>query len=225
MRKIYYAILFLCVNISIIFAQTDADYERYLHLRQQEIESRDNLGFWTVSLSGGGTLYQGESDGESAINDMITPFGRLAVTRWIDAVWGIRMQIDGGLQKNSAIQIREPDSNGEFYFADGGLEVITNLMNWGAYKRSNRPVSVYLYGGVGMAWTPSRDTRSSQISPLVMAGGQFNVRMTDSWSVYVELDATIVKDNFNSYTGGRKYEGYVGGVIGLTYRFSSYKIR
>lgn len=219
MRKIYYAILLLCANVYILFAQTDADYERYLSLREQSTKIQDNRGFWTLALSGGGTLYQGESDGGGAIKELVTPYGKLVVARWFNAVWGMRLQLDGGVQKNTIIQMREPDSNGEFVFVDGYLELVTNIMNWGATKRSNRPVSVYLYGGAGMAWTPSRESFPAQTSPAVMLGGQLNVRLSDIWSVNLELDATLVKDNFNSHTGGRSFEGYAGATVGLVYRF------
>lgn len=219
-------ILFYCIVLwgSCLFslsAQTAEDYQRYLELRQQAVEISDNRGYWTVGLSGGATLYQGESDGGVPKKKQITPYGKLAVACWFSSVWGMRLQFDGGLQKNSAIQIREPDSTGKFYFADGYLELITDVMNWGMYKRSNRPVSILLYGGGGVAWTPSRTTTPSQISPAMLIGGQINVRLTNAWSVGVELDGTIVKDNFNSHTGGRKYEGYTGITAGLVYRIQS----
>lgn len=61
-------ILFYCIVLwgSCLFslsAQTAEDYQRYLELRQQAVEISDNRGYWTVGLSGGATLYQGESDG------------------------------------------------------------------------------------------------------------------------------------------------------------------
>lgn len=221
MKILYYCIVLLGNCLFSLSAQTAEDYRRYLELRQQELKISDNRGYWTVALSGGATLYQGESDGDVAIKELITPYGKLAVARWFSSVWGMRLQFDGGVQKNNAIKMREPDSTGNFYFADGYLGVITDVMNWGTYKRSNRPVSVLLYGGGGVAWTPSSQTKPSQISPGMLIGGQVNIRLTDTWSIAVELDGTIVKDNFNSHTGGRKYEGYTGVTAGLVYRIRS----
>ncbi len=221
MKILFYSIVLWGSCFFSLSAQTAEDYQRYLELRQQEVKISDNRGYWTVALSGGATLYQGESDGDVPKKKQITPYGKLAVARWFSSVWGMRLQFDGGLQKNSAIQMREPDSTGKFYFADGYLELITDVMNWGMYKRSNWPVSVLLYGGGGVAWTPSRTTKPSQISPAMLVGGQVNVRLTDTWSVGIELDGTIVKDNFNSHTGGRKYEGYTGITAGLVYRIQS----
>lgn len=218
MKAIYYCIIFFSLGVVSLSAQTPQDFQRYLDLRQQDVKICDNRAYWTVALSGGATLYQGESVRDVTKKELITPYGKLAVARWFSSVWGIRLQFDGGLQKNNAIKKREPDSTGKFYFADGYLGVITDVMNWGTYKRSNRPVSILLYGGGGVAWTPSRKPRPSQISPAILIGGQVNIRLTDTWSIGVELDGTIVKDNFNSYTGGRKYEGYIGVTAGLVYR-------
>lgn len=220
-KAVYYCIVFFSLGMISLSAQTSPDFQRYLDLRQQEVKISDNRGYWAVALSGGATLYQGESDGDVTIKELITPYGKLAVARWFSSVWGVRLQFDGGIQKNNAIKMREPDSNSKFYFADGYLGVITDVMNWGTYKRSNRPVSVLLYGGGGVAWTPSRKTKPSQISPAMLIGGQVNIRLTNIWSVGVDLDGTIVKDNFNSHTGGRKYEGYTGITVGLVYRIQS----
>lgn len=219
MKKMYFVILLMCVNVCVVFAQTDNDYERYLHIQQQQIRNEENRAYWTIALMGGPVLYQGECDGDVARKDLITAYGKLVVTRWFSSVWGIRAQLDGGILKNNAIWVREPDANGKFSFGDGYLELVTNVMNWGTNKRSNRPFAIYLYGGGGMAWTPSRKTVPSQVSPAALVGGELNVRITDFWSIALELDATIVKDNFNSHSGGRKYEGYTGITAGVVYRF------
>lgn len=225
MRGIYYFIILFGVNILSVSAQTEQDYLRYVNLRERSLQTGDNQCYWTVSLSGGGTLYQGEWDGKMNKLDFITPYGKLSVARWFSSVWGIRVQVDGGLQKNGAVKVREEESNGEFYFVDGYIGVITNIMNWGTYKRANRPLSICLYLEGGTAWTPSRKEVPAQISPAMLLGAQMNVRLTDYWSLALEIDGTIVKDNFNSYTGGRKFEGYAGATLGLVYRFSGKVIR
>lgn len=216
-NKLSLVILFLtCLSA---WGQSDAQFEQYLSLREKYRQIGDNKGYWTISLSGGISLYQGESDGIASKTDLLTPYGKLAVTRWFSSVWGIRWEAGGGTQKNSHVMMKEPDTKGKFYFADSYLMLITNLMNWGAYKRSNRPVGIYLFLGGGGAWTPARDRMPQEFSPAVIGGGDLNIRMTDNWSFTLGGEVTIVKDNFNGYTGGRKYEGYAGVTAGLAYRF------
>ena len=210
-----------CLNVFSVLAQVEQNSFKSINSEEEVTQVEGNNGsYWTVSLSGGATLYQGEWDRDMKKADFITPYGKLSVARWFSSVWGIRMQMDGGVFKNGAVKIWEPDSNGKFNFVDGYLEFITNVMNWGESKDSNRPVSVYLYGGGGVAWTPARNDLSAKVSPGMILGGQVNFRLTDFWSIALEVDGTIVKDKFNSHTGGRKYEGTVGVTAGLVYRFS-----
>lgn len=205
------------------WGQSDAQFEQYLSLQEKSRQTSNNSGYWAVSLSGGISLYQGESDGEVSKKDLFTPYGKLVVARWFSSVWGIRWQASGGTQKNSHVMMKEPDTNGKFYFADTYLTFVTNLMNWGTYKSSHRPIGLYLYLGGGGAWTPERDGKSQEFSPAALLGGNLNIRMTDYWSLTLGLEGTIVKDNFNGYTGGRKYEGYAGVTAGMTYRFPDKK--
>lgn len=216
-NKLSLVILFL-TGLS-AWGQSYAQFEQYLSLREKSRQTGDNRGAWTVSLSGGVSLYQGESDGETSKTDLLTPYGKLTVARWFSSIWGIRCQVGGGTQKNNHVKMNEPDTHGKFYFADSYLTLITNLMNWGTYKRSNRPVGIYLFLGGGGAWTPARDLKSQEFSPAAILGGDLNIRMTDYWSLTLGIEGTLVKDHFNGYTGGRKYEGYAGVTAGLTYRF------
>lgn len=220
MKALSCFMLLFCLNVVSVFAQVEQESSGNTNPDIQVLQTGDNSSYWTVSLSGGTTLYQGEWDGDMKKADFITPYGKLSVARWFSSVWGLRMQLDGGVFKNGAVKVKEVDSDGKFYFADGYVEFITNVMNWRAEKNSNRPVSVFLYTGVGGAWTPSRNEFSAKISPAMILGGQVNFRLTDFWSVALEMDGTIVRDKFNSHTGGRKLEGYMGVTAGLVYRFS-----
>lgn len=220
MKALSCFMLLFCLNVVSVFAQVEQESSGNTNPDIQVSQTGDNSSYWTVSLSGGATLYQGEWDGDMKKADFITPYSKLSVARWFSSVWGLRMQLDGGVFKNGAVKVKETDSDGKFYFADGYLEFITNVMNWGTEKSSNRPVAVFLYTGVGGAWTPSRNEFSAKFSPAMILGGQVNFRLTDFWSVALEVDGTIVRDKFNSHTGGRKFEGYMGVTAGLVYRFS-----
>lgn len=202
-------------------AQSDVYIDRYVALRESARRTMDNSGFWTVSLAGGGSAYFGENDlwFTHTLGDWVAPMGKVTVSRWFSSVWGIRFQADGGTLKNYTLVMEEDIAKGEFYYADSYLQVVTNVMNWGRTKRTQRPISICLIGGIGMAWTPSRESVPQQFSPAAVLGGQLTIRMTDFWSLGLELDGTIVKDNFNSYTGGRKYEGWATAMMGLVYRF------
>lgn len=212
-------LLLLCLTGFSAWGQSDAQFEQYLKLREKTEKKGENKGFWTVSLTGGVSLFQGEWDSDAKKVNLLTPYGKLNVARWFSSVWGLRWEASGGTQKNGLVRKNEPDTKGKFYFADSYLTVITNVMNWGTYKRANRPVGVYLFMGGGCAWTPARDNIPSQLSPAVIIGGELNFRLTDYWSLSLGAEGTIVKDHFNGYTGGRKYEGYVGATAGLVYRF------
>lgn len=220
--RFIYLLLFFSVleGIEFLSAQSDASVHRYLALRESSKHTMDNSGHWSVSLSAGGTAYFGEMDMSfSKSGDWVCPFGKVTVTRWFSSVWGLRFQVDGGQFKNYAVKEEDPSKKGLFNYVDGYLEVVTNVMNWGHDKRIQRPISIFLLGGVGMVWTPARTSVPMRISPSVILGGQLNIRMTDYWSLALEIDGTIVKDDFNSRIGERLYEGYATVSMGLVYRF------
>lgn len=202
-------------------AQSEASVNRYLAMRESAQRTVDNSGYWSVSLSGGGAAYFGEFDMalNKGVGDWVAPMGKVTVARWFSSVWGVRFQADGGVFKSQMMEMEDLSAKGQFYYADGYLQVITNVMNWGRVKRTQRPVSILLVGGVGMAWTPSRKLAPTQFTPAALLGGQLNIRMTDFWSLALEADGTFVKDSFNSRTGGRKYEGWATATIGLVYKF------
>lgn len=221
--NLFYGVILLGLfaGSSPLLAQSEESVNRYLALRESSRRTLDNSGHWSVTLSGGGSAYFGEYDMTFTKNfgDWVAPIGKIAVSRWFSSAWGVRFQADGGIFKNYRVEMEESSTQGEFYYADGYLQVITNVMNWGHIKRTQRPVSILLVGGLGMAWTPSREFVPAQFTPAALLGGQLNIRMTDFWSLALEIDGTIVKDNFNSHTGGRKYEGWATATIGLAYRF------
>lgn len=213
--------ILFCLNSISLLAQTEQEYHQYLSLQEQNMKLKNNQSYWTVSALGGMSLYQGEWDRGRKKVDLLTPYGKLNVARWFSSVWGLRLQLDGGVQKNSAVGMEGAGSSDKFYFVDSYLEAITDVMNWGRTKRLDRPVSVYLYIGAGGAWTPARTAKKAQLSPAAVLGGQINFRLDDFWSIALEVDGTIVKDNFNSHLGGRLYEGYMGASVGLVYRFKN----
>ncbi|WP_159063582.1 hypothetical protein [Parabacteroides bouchesdurhonensis] len=220
-KNVFFFILFFLCPVCLLHAQSEESIHKYVSLRKQTSYVRDNKGSWTVSLAGGTNVYFGENDLSSGTSPdkRLSPYGKLTVSCWLSSVWGFRAQIDGGYFKNQAVREEDDRNKGEFYFMDGYLQVITNIMNWGTYKRTNRPVSVYIYAGGGMIWTPDRKHAPAQYSPAAVLGGQLNVRINDYWSIYLECDGSIIKDNFNNHTGERTYEGAAGLALGLTYRF------
>lgn len=220
MKTLCCLMFLFCLSTLSVLAQVEQAPPGNTSMNEQGTLAENKERYWTVSLSGGATLYQAEWDRDMKKVDYITPYGKLSVARWFSPVWGLRLQLDGGKFKNGAVKLREGGSGGKFYFADGYVEFITNVLNWGKEKNSNRPVSAYLYTGIGGAWTPARNDYSAQFSPAFILGGQINFRLNDIWSVAVEWDGTIVKDKFNSHLGGRKCEGYMGVTAGLVYRFS-----
>ena len=220
-RLICYVICMLCLCGMKGKAQSDDSVERYSELYQKENAIRNNRGCWTFSLSGGITSYFGEGDrfsNRSMKNRLSAPYGKISAAKWFDSVVGLRLQLDGGQLDNQYIREHEPETNGRMYFQDAYVQVITNVLNWRKEKRAQRPVSLLLYGGPGVAWTPARDRVPQQWSFAGLLGLGLHIRLNDNWGISVEMDGTIVKDNFNNRVGDARYEGYWGGTAGLTYR-------
>lgn len=212
--------VFLLVTSS-LHAQTEQEYLDYLSLKDSTERKVEHRSFWTVSVLGGAMVYRGEKDRlyKKNLTNWISAFGKASCSYWFSPVWGLRMQAGGGSQKNYAVEEEDPSTHGRFTYLDAHIGVITNVLNWGYRKRSHRPVSLCAFAGVGGAYALERKMMPAQLTPTLVLGGQFNVRLTDFWSIGLEVDGTVVGDNFNGHTGGRPYEGFARMSLGLVYRF------
>ena len=222
--KILAVLMFLIIGLFFVsnnvFSQSEEAFEKYLILRNNHIRKMSNSGFWSISLSGGAVTYHGENNQpfRGNISKWLSPYGKLTVSRWINSVWGVRLQVNGGYMKNEYTRIKNPESEGQMYFVDSYIGVVTNVMNWGSYKRLQRPVSLYLYGEGGMAWTPARHSIPEQWAPAALIGARLNIRLTDHWSVLFDIDRTFIDDKFNGSSDNHKCEGYTAVASGLSYR-------
>ena len=86
MKALSCFMLLFCLNVVSVFAQVEQESSGNTNPDIQVSQTGDNSSYWTVSLSGGATLYQGEWDGDMKKADFITPYGKLSVARWFSSV-------------------------------------------------------------------------------------------------------------------------------------------
>ena len=218
-------LLLFCVCVFVQAQETQPE-KQYVKIRQEALNNWDNWAYWTISVSGGGNVYFGEFDKADGTHlERFSPLGRAAVTRWFSSVWGLRGQLEGGTFCNSAQIVMLGQDDKIFSYGTASMFAVTNIMNWGRRKRSNRPVSVYLYGGIGAAIAFERESYPTKLSPTVILGAELNVRISDFWSLSLDANGVLLKDDFNSVSGGIWMEGYISASLGLAYRFFAYPVR
>ena len=64
MKALSCFMLLFCLNVVSVFAQVEQESSGNTNPDIQVSQTGDNSSYWTVSLSGGATLYQGEWDGD-----------------------------------------------------------------------------------------------------------------------------------------------------------------
>lgn len=209
---------------------------------------------WFISLGGGVNFLSAE--GNRLYNNAfqrLRPTADISVGRWFTPALALRFQAGAGQLSGhyygtrvNNIYDRFPNSNdhftgglqplpGEewverkFTYLDFQFNLMTDILQWGSPK--SRQVGLYLYAGPGFAHAFDSQNLGANNSFAFKGGLQLDVRIGNRWSLYADLQGTVVDETFDGMVGGydgdknRTVEGYLGFTAGVTYRFGGRKFK
>ena len=167
---------------------------------------------WFMSLAGGTNMYFGSGSKDQDFVDALGWQGQLAVGKWNSPKWGARLAINVGQHEHyNASSNYTTDS-----FVHPHLDLMWNVTNAAAGYDANRVYNFIPYVGVGYIYgmdkdfkkvNPDGDLFKYQNQSLTWNLGLINdFRLSNNFSIFVELAATVLDGSF-----GRQYSGIPAG--------------
>ena len=167
---------------------------------------------WFMSLAGGTNMYFGSGSKDQDFVDALGWQGQLAVGKWNSPKWGARLAINVGQHEHyNASSNYTTDS-----FVHPHLDLMWNVTNAAAGYDANRVYNFIPYVGVGYIYgmdkdfkkvNPDGDLFKHQNQSLTWNLGLINdFRLSNNFSIFVELAATVLDGSF-----GRQYSGIPAG--------------
>ncbi|HTN68864.1 MAG TPA: OmpA family protein [Dysgonamonadaceae bacterium] len=163
---------------------------------------------WFMSLAGGTNMYFGSGSKDADFMDALGWQGQLAVGRWNSPKWGARLAINVGQHEHYMAN----DNYTTDSFVHPHLDLMWNVTNAAVGYRADRVYNFIPYIGVGYIYgmdedfkkvDPDGDLFKHQNQSLTWNLGIINdFRLSNSFSIFVELAATTLQGSY-----GRKYSG------------------
>ncbi|MBL1407262.1 OmpA family protein [Sphingobacterium faecale] len=182
---------------------------------------------WFMGASGGGEIYFGDHNKQMKVSERIGPVFSLYGGKWFTPGFGARIlgyygQVKGVTQNHSY-------STGEVYDASKWLEkqkfsyyqfrgdVMFDLMNLIGGYREERVYALVPYVGLGFSGITDEPKRTE----VTGTGGFLNrFRLGKAVDLTFEVQGTLFDDAFDGELGGRKKEGAMAALLGISYKFN-----
>ncbi|MGJ1421548.1 OmpA family protein [Sphingobacterium spiritivorum] len=181
---------------------------------------------WFLGAGAGTQVYFGDHNKQASLSENLTPHFGLHLGKWFSPGLGLRAGAEGyqikGLTQNGS------HSTGEVFDASRWLEkkkfnyyhiygdVLFNLSNICSGYNPQRFYTISPY--IGLGWMVTNDApKQREVSANL---GLYNAfRLADALDLTLDIRGSMVNDRFDGEVGGRKEEGSLSALIGLTYKF------
>lgn len=170
---------------------------------------------WFISANFGANALFAEGSTDAKFKNTLTFMPVLAVGKWFNPWWGVRLQGGGGslhgFQNNAENMIH-------MHYAYAHADFMLGLINFFAKYKENRRFDLVPYLGIGGM------TRKKDQSFTINAGLQARYAISERFDVNIELQGMILDDDL-VVKGGFPNDGIGGLTAGITYRFKNRKFR
>lgn len=170
---------------------------------------------WFVSANFGANALFAENWKDAKFKNTITFMPTLAVGKWFNPWWGIRLQGGGGSLHGftpgaeSMIHMRYAHLHADF---------MLGLINFFGKYKPDRRFDIVPFAGIGGM------TRRHDQSFIIDAGIQFRYAISKRFDINIEYQGMILDDDLVNI-GGFPNDGISGVTAGFTYRFKNREFR
>lgn len=176
---------------------------------------------WFMSLAGGTNMYFGRGSKDASFVDALGWQGQLAVGRWNSPKWGARLAINVGQHEH----YMTADNYTTDSFVHPHLDLMWNVTNAAVGYKADRVYNFIPYIGVGYIYGMDKDFKKkdgpnstlfkNQNQSLTWNLGIINdFRLSNNFSIFVELAATTLQGSFGRSYSENKVGDYDWDVIG-----------
>ncbi len=230
MKKIFLAALALTMS-GLASAQSalksDTTQVVEYNTDKYKVETNRFWNNWVISVGGGVQVFFGDHDRQLPFGQRISPALDINVGKWFSPDIGVRLGYSGW-KLNGATRWGIAHSTGEQVdgWGDGlyksklnyyniHLEAMFNFSNIISGYKENRFYDCIPYAGVGLMHA-TQDPIRTEVAGQIGVLNTF--RLSDGWSLNLDLRGTWVSDQFDGESGGRTGEGLLAATIGVTYK-------
>jgi outer membrane protein OmpA-like peptidoglycan-associated protein len=206
------------------------------------VKFTDNL---YINANAGSQVLFSKDVGKLGFSKRFTPSFSIFAGKWFTPVWGLRLGVQGyalnGFSTVEGLYIADPES-GTVYGNDDPVRDNVTIRPDGSYRHYIRFVNTHvdfqfslvnlLRGykedsrwdvapSAGLGYMRVMEYKGIPAANIVSANAGLSgkYRLTDKLDINVELQATIMPDQFDGRIGGNMYEAYSSAGAGITYYF------
>lgn len=170
---------------------------------------------WFISANFGGNALFAEHSSQAKFKNTITFMPTLAVGKWFNPWWGVRLQGGGGALHGFT---EGAESMIHMHYMNLHADFMLGLINFFAKYNPDRRFDIVPFAGIG-GMTQKKDQ-----SLTINAGIQARYAISPCFDVNVEFQGMILDDDL-VVRGGFPNDGIAGLTAGITYRFKNREFR
>ena len=175
---------------------------------------------WFMSVAGGTNMYFGSGSKDASFVDALGWQGQLAIGKWNSPKWGARLAINVGQHEHYVANSNYMTDS----FVHPHLDLMWNVTNATVGYKADRVYNFIPYVGVGYIYGMDKDFKKvnpagsafkHQNQSLTWNLGVINdFRLSNNFSVFVELAATTLQGSFGKKYSNIPSTGWDWDVIG-----------
>ena len=192
-------------------------------------EKENFKGYWNLSVKGG----IGHTLGEASFSELLSPAASLGFGYRFTPVWGIRADFSGWQAKGATVA---PYYIYRFNYLQAAVDVTVDICSIFAGYNPTRTLNPYIAAGVGLNTRFGNDDikqvmnqyefknywSGTKPSPAGHAGIGVDIRLNDVVDINVEVNTSILNDNYNSKKGSL-VDCQSNALVGLKFNFGRAK--
>ncbi len=214
MKKISLLLMTILVAFSISAQETENVSHGDIYLKNK---GTDN---WFMSLAGGTNTFWGKGSKDQDFVDALGWEGQLAVGKWISPIFGARLAVNVAQHEHYNKPLNDYISSNSI---NPHVDVMWNATNALVGYRADRVYNFIPYVGVGGLIGMEKDFGGDTDLELTWNMGLINnFQLSNNFSIFVELAAALVKDNFgvrftNNNDGDYSYDAIGQALVGVKF--------
>lgn len=176
-------------------------------------KARDN---WFISIAGGASMLLGDQNNKADFGNRLNFAPQFSFGKWFNPYLAFRMQLNGGVLHGFE------GNNAEFMqhnkYAAGHVDLLWDVTNFWAPYRESKVFRLIPWVGFGYAQRFENQDRSRTESPTLNAGILTAFRLSKRVDLNVEVQASLLNEQFNRVSMDHLTDGIVQASAGLTFK-------
>ncbi len=177
---------------------------------------------WFIQVQGGASYTISENYKDASFSDLVSPHAAISLGKHFSPQVGARIQA-GGWQSRNYYKTGNSDGTYKINYMQFNADGLLNLTNLFMPYQEDRGFNLIGIAGIGYAHGfKNKDRgigRTNSIVPRV--GLQADFRLNELLNFNIEVAGNLMSDNFNGRVEGKKYDGVVDALVGLSFKLGN----